>query len=328
MPHAKSTDRGLHTRLKARQLALLIALAERGSLRQAASDIAVSQPAATKMLHDVEQAFGVALFDRFAWGMRPNLYGETLLRRARGMLTDLAAARDEIDALARGSTGTLRVGGVTGAVPLWLVPALETICRETPSVRTFVLVNDTEVLAAGLREGRLDAAIGPPPSGADALDIEVEALGHEPLCVVARPDHPLGAKRTLRASALRDARWILQPPGSAVRHASDAFFARAGLAPVPNAIETVSIVATLALLQAMPAVSVLPFALAQHYEARRMLKRLALELPGGTDYALMTRSGRELAPVAARFTALVRRTSRGSIPGMPAEHSGGRRKTR
>src|SRR6266542_6070228 len=63
-------------RVKPRQLALVVALSQRRSLRQAAADIAISQPAATKLLADLEATFGVALFERHAWGMQPTIYGD------------------------------------------------------------------------------------------------------------------------------------------------------------------------------------------------------------------------------------------------------------
>src|SRR5881394_793536 len=92
----------LRSRLRARQLALIVAIADRRSLRRAATDLAVTQPAATRMLAELEDALGVALFERAAWGMAPTAYGDTMIRYARGMLTDLVHARDEIAALVEG----------------------------------------------------------------------------------------------------------------------------------------------------------------------------------------------------------------------------------
>ena len=84
-------------RLRARHLALVVALDTHRSLRRAAAEIALTQPAATKLLHDLEDALGAPLFERHAWGMSPTPYGDTLVRHARGMLNDLAlpvAAQD------------------------------------------------------------------------------------------------------------------------------------------------------------------------------------------------------------------------------------------
>src|SRR6476646_2317722 len=63
-------------RLKLRQLALVVAIDTHRSLRKAAEAVAVTQPAATRLLHDLEAALGVPLFVRHAWGMEPTGYGD------------------------------------------------------------------------------------------------------------------------------------------------------------------------------------------------------------------------------------------------------------
>jgi DNA-binding transcriptional LysR family regulator len=301
----------LRTRLKARQLALLVALAEHRSLRRAAAEIAVSQPAATKLLHDLEDVLGVPLFDRHSWGMEPTLFGDAMIRCARGVLTDLAEARDELAALASGAGGRLRVGVVTGAVPRLLVPALHAIRASAPGLKTYVLVNANEVLASGLRQGTLDVAIGALPAHEDAGALVAEPLADEPLCVVGGPAHGVRSARGARAVALARATWVLPPPGNPLRMTVETYFAGAGQRLPADLIETVSIVATLALLQQRGTLSVLPVDLARHYEARGMLRPLAVALPpGGGSYALLTRATRRLSPAAHGFVEAVRAIAR------------------
>ncbi len=79
--HMKIVDRAL-TRLKLRQLRLLVAVGEQGSIQGAARDLGISQPAATKMIQDLEIDFEVKLFDRTNRGVIPTVYGETLIRQA------------------------------------------------------------------------------------------------------------------------------------------------------------------------------------------------------------------------------------------------------
>jgi DNA-binding transcriptional LysR family regulator len=305
-------DGPLRTRLKARQLALLVALAEHRSLRRAAAEVAVSQPAATKLLHDLEDTLGVPLFARHSWGMEPTVFGDTMIRCARGVLTDLAEARDELAALASGAGGKLRVGVVTGAVPRLLVPALHSIRARAPGLKTYVLVNANEVLAAGLRQGTLDVAIGALPAHEDAGALAAEPLADEPLCVVGGPAHGLRSARRMRPEALAKATWVLPPAGNPLRSTVEAFFGGAGQRLPVDLIETVSIVATLALLQQRGTLSVLPVDLARHYEARGMLQLLAVALPpGGGSYALLTRVNRPLSPAAQGFVEAVRTIARG-----------------
>jgi len=300
-------DWHLRSRLKARQLALLVAVAEHRSLRQAAEHIAVTQPAATRMLKELEDALGVPLFDRYAWGMQATAYGETMIRYARGVLTDLSEARDEMAALAAGAKGKLRIGSVTGAVPGLLAPALEKVRLGRPGLKVFVLVNASDVLAAALRQGTLDVAIGQLPADAEPGEFQCEPLRAEPLCLVARADHPLALRRKLHASSLAGLTWILHPPQSGMRTDVGAVLARAGFSLPGDVIETVSIVATLALLQGSDAISVLPADLALHYATFGLLARLPLELPEvGSATELLTRANRRLAPAAQDFVAALR----------------------
>lgn len=311
MTRSTAAEVPLRNRLKARQLALLVALADHGSLRRAAAEVAVSQPAATKLLHDLEDTLGVPLFDRHSWGMEPTLFGDTMIRCARGVLTDLAEARDELAALASGAGGKLRVGVVTGAVPRLLVPALNAVRSRAPGLKTYVLVNANEVLAAGLRQGTLDLAIGALPAREDAAELASEPLADEPLCVVGGPAHGLPRAKSALAAALAAATWVLPPAGNPLRGTVEAFFAAAGKRLPADLIETVSIVATLALLQQPRTLSALPVDLARHYGARGMLRPLDIALPpGGGSYALLTRANRRLSPAAQAFVEAVRAIAR------------------
>jgi len=314
-PTRRSTEprpeRPLATRLKLRQLALIVALAERRSLRQAASAVAITQPAATKLLRDLEDAVGLTLFTRHAWGMAPTVYGEALVRHARALLTGLGEARNELSALAGGATGFLRVGGVTGAVPDLLAPAIRRMQHERPGVKLFVLVNTSEVMMAALRQGTLDVAVCPLPPDTDVSDFDVTALADEPLRIVARAGHPLAKRRTVAFAALADAAWLMQTPDSPLRRDVDAMLAAAGLRAPTSVVETVSIVATIALLQNSDAVTVMPQALARHYARFGMVKELPVRVPTPTSrYELVTRARRELSPAAQAFVVALRASVR------------------
>ena len=310
--HAGVPSLALATRLKLRQLALIVALSERRSLRQAAADVAITQPAATKLLQDLERAVGLTLFTRHAWGMTPTDYGAALVRHARSLLTGVAEAGSELSSLAAGASGVLRVGGVTGAVPGLLAPAIRTIQRERPGVRLFVLVNTAEVMTAALRQGTLDVAVCTLPGDADVSDFDVTDLADEPLRIVARSGHPLSTRRSVPMSALADATWIMQTPDTPLRRDVDAMLAGLQSKAI---VETVSIVATIALLQESDALTVMPQALARHYARFGMVRELSVRVPTPMSrYALLTRARRELSPATQSFVALLMASAGDSRP--------------
>ncbi|MBV8625646.1 MAG: LysR family transcriptional regulator, partial [Herbaspirillum sp.] len=70
----------LRARLKTRQLLLLIALDDTRNIHRAASELNMTQPAASKQLKDLEDMLGVSLFERLPRGMRPSIYGEAMIR--------------------------------------------------------------------------------------------------------------------------------------------------------------------------------------------------------------------------------------------------------
>jgi DNA-binding transcriptional LysR family regulator len=301
----------LAARVKLRQLALVVALAERRSLRQAASDIAMTQPAATKLLRDLEAALSLPLFTRHRWGMEPTRYGEALVRHARSVLAGVAEAGSELAALAAGAAGTLGIGGVTGAMPGLLAPAIRRMHGERPAVRLFVLVNTTEVMSEALRLGELDLAVCTVGPDVDMSGFDIEPLAEEPLCIVARAGHPLTRRRALSLAALDAMTWLLQPPGTPLRRDVDAMLATAGRRGPASIVETVSIVATLALLQEMDAVTAVPRGLARHYARFRMLAELPIRVPAAPSrYDIVTLAGRELSPAAQAFVKLLRAGAR------------------
>ena len=299
-------ERAFASRVKVRQLLLVAALDERRSLRKAASDLAMTQPAATRLLRDLEAAVGLPLFDRHAWGMAPTAYGETLARYARGLIAELGEARHELAAQAGGARGSVRIGGVTGAVPGLLAPAIRRMQSERPGVALFVLVNATEVLLAALRQGTLDAAVCPLPADVDTADLVVRRLADEPLCVVARAGHPLARRRRVRGDELVRLPWIVHTPESPLRRDVDAMLSAAGVRLPPGVVETVSVVATLALLEDSDAVTAMPKALADHYARHGIVAALPVDLPApASRYELVTRARRELSPAARAFVALL-----------------------
>jgi DNA-binding transcriptional LysR family regulator len=301
--------RPLIGRLKLRQMALLVALDLHRSLRRAAEAIAVTQPAATRLLRDLEQAFGAALFARHAWGMEPTAAGEALTRYARSLLIEVGEAQSELRLLAAGARGVLRIGCVTGGVPGWLVPAVRAVRKERPGLRLTMLVNTSDVLVDALLAGTLDVAIGRLTERADPALFAVVTLGDEPLCIVARRGHPLAQRRRVKAADLAGATWILQPPGSPMRQESHTLLDRLGVQLPADVMETASIVATSGLLRDTDALSVMPLDLAQHYGA--WLARLAIGDTGAESrYELITRRSRALAPATVAFVDAVQQLAR------------------
>ena len=96
-------------RLKLRELDTLLAVAQCGSMLKASQQLAMSQPAVSKAIADLEQTLGVRLFDRSARGVEPTLFGVALLKWATAVFDDVAQGVSEIEFLASPGAGEVRV---------------------------------------------------------------------------------------------------------------------------------------------------------------------------------------------------------------------------
>jgi DNA-binding transcriptional LysR family regulator len=120
LPNADS----IAARLRLKQLRLLIALDDHGSLHRAADEMALTQPGATKSLREIEATLGATLFTRSAQGIQPNELGRCVIRYARLIHMDVAHLREEMAGILQGTGGRLAIGAITGAVSGVLVDAL------------------------------------------------------------------------------------------------------------------------------------------------------------------------------------------------------------
>src|SRR5256885_2181041 len=93
----------LLNRLRMRQVALMLAIDQKGTLRGAAAELGLSQPAATKMLHELESALGLPLFDRVGRGLQLNAAGERVTGYFRHLRGGMEALNRELQELREGS---------------------------------------------------------------------------------------------------------------------------------------------------------------------------------------------------------------------------------
>lgn len=301
------SDAAVLMRVRSRQLLLLEALGRERQLGRAAAGLGMSQPAATKLLQQAEEAFGTELFTRHARGMEPTPAGDVLIRFARHALVDFGSARQEIAALRSGLRGRLRLGTVPGALPGLLAPALAAYKRQHPRVAVSLQVDTSDVLLAQLKRGDVDLVLGRPSEGHDEDDLHIVPLLAEPQVVVARGGHPMASVPGVTLATLARCAWVLQPPGSPQRSRFEAALRESGLHMRLDITETASTVATTVLLEQSDMLAIMPASLAAHYARLGVLQVMPVTLPLNVpSIHLMLRRHRELSAVAAGFIDVVR----------------------
>lgn len=240
------------------RLRAIVAIADSGSLGRAAEQVNISQPALSRMIHDMELRLGHQLFERHSKGMTPTIAGDILLRYARQLAFDMQQAREalaELDGL-RGSR--VRVGAIASAIYATVAGAISALLIAAPQVSVEVLEAADGELTEALAERRIDLMIG-----SEGLVHEgIKPLGlcgdgdRFTVCCNRTTAQMLPGKPGLGDVLQR--RWVMLNKGRTPRRYFDDLIAKAGSPRPEIAIETNSIAAQIALLQTTGLVGWLP----------------------------------------------------------------------
>ncbi len=210
-----------------RQLRYVEALARHGHFGRAAADCAVSQPALSVQVRDLEASLGAALFERSPRDVRPTAFGRDFVDRARAILR----AVDELQEVGRAARdrplARLRLGVIPTVAPYLLPRFVAGLTAAHPGLDLNLRETVTPKLIAELHDGRLDAAIV-------ALPVSEPSLTETPLFaedfVLVRPS----SEATLPVpgpEGLRTMRLLLLEEGHCFRDQALSFCQRGGQAP-------------------------------------------------------------------------------------------------
>jgi DNA-binding transcriptional LysR family regulator len=287
------------SRLHLKQLRLLIALSDHGSLLKAAEQVALTQPGASKALHEIETTLGATLFVRTNRGLEPNDIGHCVIRYARLIQTDMAHLREDMIGILQGHGGRLALGVIMGAVPL-LTDRLSKLLLKRPQLSVEIVEDTSARLLALLDQGRLDLAIcrtsiSDRPYLYDSIDVHDETLA-----VIANVDHPMARKKKLQLADLADYRWVVYSANMPMRVLLEREFREAGLRFPLYLLETTSAFTTLSLLQKNPSfVALMSTDVAQFCTRFGITRNLPLPLRSRSEpYQLVTRHGSVPTPIA------------------------------
>ncbi len=287
------------SRLHLKQLRLLVALGEHGSLLKASRQVALTQPGASKALQEIETTFGTSLFVRTNRGLEPNDVGHCVIRYARLIQTDVSHLRDEIVGILRGQGGRVAAGVIMGAVPL-LTDAISALVARQADLSVEIVEDTSAALLAQLDAGRLDLAICRTTISEAPHVYNSVKLQDETLAVIANVDHPLRRVKKLSLQQLAPYRWVVYRANMPMRLLLEGEFRDCGIRFPQHLLETTSAFATLALLQANPSfVALASVEVAQFFAHQQMSCILPLALASRSEpYELVTRKGAPVQPVA------------------------------
>jgi len=236
-------------RLKPAHLRLIVKMSETGKLQAAADALGMSQPAASRILSEIETDIGARLFMRLPRGIEPTPLGEAFLRHARAVLSALDNLEAEVRGINLGLAGEVRVGSVTGPAVKYLAPAILRIRTSAPDIEPTFEVGPSSGLVRGLAEGRFDFVIARLPTDHDSRAFHMLPARWEAVSLLVRAGHPLAGRPRVALGDLTRYPWVIQERGSPIRDAVEGAFAAAGVAVPATITNSSSLLVMLSLLE-------------------------------------------------------------------------------
>lgn len=227
----------IDSRIKFRHLQCFLATTQLGSVQKAADRLAITQPAASKTLQELEGLVGARLLERGRRGAQLTPQGEAFMRHAEASVNALREAVASVSPASQAATSRIHIGVLPTVAP-WLLPRLLGVLNVSPSAPNVNLQLHTgpnPALLSQLRSGSLDLVIGRFAEPAHMLGLSFEHLYADPLVLAVRPGHPLQQgtnskkPKPVAMANLSTYPWVLPLPGTAIRHTADSFLSKHGL---------------------------------------------------------------------------------------------------
>lgn len=303
-------DRLVRRGLKLGHLRLLAALGRTGQISAAAANLAISQPAASRLMAEIEKITEATLYRRHARGVSFTEAGRHLATFAQRMLGDLDAASREIEEMDAGRRGLVSIGAVTGAALEHVLPVLRQVRVTQPRINANVVVDTSDKLAPLLLSDQLDFYIGRIPPDMDRNAFLADPIGPEPVSLIVRAGHPLTRRERPALNECVEFDWVMQPLGGLMRQGVENYLIERRVPLPARVISTTSTLMTLALIAQSNAIAPIASAAAAFFGSEEGLNSRIVTLPVAPDlsvvpYSLLRSANRPLSPVSRHVYAQV-----------------------
>ncbi|AWC73461.1 LysR family transcriptional regulator [Serratia marcescens] len=279
-----------------KQLRVFVAVARHGSFSRAGEAIGLTQSAVSHSVKELEAEVSVRLLDRTTREVVLTDAGLRLANRVERLLDELQAALLDARSFGVQRSGTVRVA-TSQTISAHLMPqCIAAGEREYPEIRIMLRDQAQQQVLHSVRNAEVDFGIVVDP--VQAVDLECEAVLHEPFLLLCRDDHPFAAQQEVRWSALNGCRLVLQDYASGSRPLIDSALRQQGVEA--QVVQEIGHPATL-------------FPMVAEGIGISIFPALALPLPEGGRLRV-----RRLVPEINRALMLVRRKNRSLTPAAEA----------
>jgi DNA-binding transcriptional LysR family regulator len=301
----------LHSRLKLRHLELFRNVCDLQTLRKAADASSMTQPAATKLVQEMEEMFGAPLFERDRRGMKLTQQGAVVRRHIDILLADVGNMRAEVDLFSQGATGRIRLGIIPSLASALLAESIARTLAANPGVRFNMQEGATTELLASLARNDLDLCFGRVLDEGTAARLRVINVYTESFAIVCGTGHPLARNKRLPWSRLAQEQWALPVAGTPLRELADSLFTRNKVLRPAVSVESSSFHQMRHLIARSRLIGVVPRSIALQGQAAKDLVLLKPDV--GADFApisLILRKEFDQPPLIEEFARRVCATAR------------------
>jgi DNA-binding transcriptional LysR family regulator len=318
-------DSRIGRRVRLRDLHILFAVIQYGSMAKAGVHLGMSQSAVSQAIAAIEHTLDVRLLDRTSRGVEPTIYGSALLRRGRAAFDELRLGVKEIECLADPAAGEVRVACSEWLAAGILSPIVERLLPRYP--RVTLHIEDAGIFAnfPELLERRVDVRLTLLPQPFDgelARDFDAELLRHDAICLAVGSRSPWAGRRKIDLAELADVPFILPAANASGAAAVIEVFRARGLPPPRIAVSTFSVHLRNFLGMSGHFIVALPVSILEIYADLFGLKRLPIELPEGQlPIGIVTLKNRTLSATAELFIECAREVTKSRATG-PEKRTG------
>lgn len=294
-------DERIGRRLKLRDLHVLLAVAQAGGMARAGKQLAISQPAISKAITDMERILGVPLLERGPHGVVPTHYGRALISRSLVVFDELRQGVNEIAYLADPTTGELRIGTTEPLSAGIIAATIDILSRRHPRIIFQVVVSDTATLYRNLQERNVEFVVSRLIGPLEDSQLKTDILYHDPFVVAVGASSRWTRQRRIKLADLANEPWILPDEKFIMSMIVEAFRAH-GLGPPQTTVSTMSLNLRNSLLATGRYVSALPESLLRFPGPHPYIKALPIRLTTmQRPIGIVTLPNRILSPVASLF---------------------------
>lgn len=298
-------------RIKLGDLHILLAVAQTGSMAKAASELAVSHPAVSRAIRDLEHTLGVQLLERNPRGVTLTASGRAMIERSHAAFDELRQGVKDVESLADPTTGEVRIGTTPPLAASFLSAAIDRLVKRHPRMAFHVVVDESEPQRRNLRERRVDLLIFRRAPIFEDGELAFEPLFESPYVVAAGVNSPWARRRRVALRDLAAEMWALPSSDNTFGAFVAEVFRASGLA-VPRATVVATALEMRAnLLRTGRYLSIIPEFWLRFPVPHPFIRKLPVELPiASGPIGIVVLKNRSPSPAARLFMNCVREIAR------------------